>query len=677
MQAENDVLPLLEEDIMKTPLRILLILFLLTVTLGCISGPHPTTPSSQRRTTAPTQTSQTSENTKSTNVQPYGDWYHNSTKYFDVYYPKEVLEDPVLQSKLNMLLLGADSAYEGYSRLFGTRPQKAKIYLYPSEKALENITGKKALWFVDYKKREIHVALIKETGVYSSLDVASALLEYAAGRKLPDFIAVGFGVIDGGSIPISPQEKKTKYVSIEKLKSLNLRENYNETLYAEAGDLLWYIAAEYGPQALIEALRNGAISKINEKEFMESVASEQRKTAEIGETILNLNISLEKRNFEAVVDYNNITSQAYVSFWRTPRLNVEEIKVNGEDVDFVQGLMLVIPLKNFKNGSVEIKYTGDYSTMEKIAPQRGYIEGQITGDMAFLRMEFLRPMLKSLELFHVIEVRAKTDRGTVVGPGEEIAPGVWRIMFPHGFNGAIPVFVGDFKKVELMNGYLTVYYMGIDDETAERYANLTAEILNFGIEHFGRPGYGRVKVVYPKGINISSEMFNLLAYSYDPVRYKYGYSYEVAHWWVPGTIVFTANESQYWFNFAFPAYYSLKYAESISQRDYLALRNYYISFYNRITDYGKKDVPLTEVWKLGGVDLPLRYAVASYKGALVLEKLEEFTGREAFYKSLREFFEEYGFREGDLNDFVAILEKNSGKPVRELFQNLTTSTGLP
>ncbi|WP_456444176.1 hypothetical protein [Thermococcus sp.] len=67
----------------------------------------------------------------------------------------------------------------------------------------------------------------------------------------------------------------------------------------------------------------------------------------------------------------------------------------------------------------------------------------------------------------------------------------------------------------------------------------------------------------------------------------------------------------------------------------------------------------------------------AYRGALVLEKIEEFTGREAFYKSLREFFEEYRFREGGLNKFVAILEKNSGKPVRDRFQNLTTSIGLP
>ena len=659
---------------MKAPLRILLVLILLTATLGCISTSQSKTTSSQGSSETSTQAL---KNTSLTNLQIYRGWYHNSTKYFEIYYPKEVLEDPILQSKLNMLLLGADSAYASYSRLFGTRPQKAKIYLYPSEKALENTTGRKILWFVDYKRREIHVALINETGVYSLLDVDAALLEYAAGRKLPDFIAVGFGVLDAGRTPVSPQEKMAKYAGIEELESLHLRESYNRTLYAEAGDLLGYIADEYGPQALIKALEEGNIPKIDEKRLLESVTSDYMGTSKIGEIILNLNISLEKRNFEAVVSYNNVTSQAYVSFWRNPRLNVKEIKINGEDVDFVQGITLVIPLKDFKKGSVEIKYTGDYSTMEKIAPQRGYVEGQITGDMAFLRMEFLRPMLKSLELFHVIEIRVKADKGTVIGPGEEIAPGVWRITFPHGFNGAIPVFVGDFKRMELMNGRLTVYYMGIGDETAKRYANLTEEILSFGIEHFGKHGYRRVKVIYPKGINISSEMFDVLAYSYDPVRYKYGYSYEVAHWWVPGTVIFTSNASQYWFNFAFPAYFSLKYAENVSEKDYRALRSYYISFYNRTTDYGEKTVPLTGVWKLGGVNLARLYAIASYKGALVLEKIEEFTGREAFYKSLWEFFEEYRFREGNLNKFVAILEKNSGKPVKELFQNLTTSTGLP
>ncbi len=653
----------------NTLLGLFLVVVLLTSTLGCIS-------TSQQTATGTKTPATTTENAGSVGSQVYRNWYHNSTKYFEIYYPREVRDDPILQSKLNMLLLGADSAYESYSKLFGTRLQKAKIYLYPSEKALENTTERKVLWFVDYKRREIHVALINETGVYSILDVDAALLEYAAGRKLPDFIAVGFGAMDVGRTPVGSQEKMEKYVGLNKLKSLNLRGGYNAVLFAEANDLMEYIADEYGPLALVEVLKTGGIPEINWSDFMK-FATAPSGTAGIGVTTIDMNISLERRKFDAVVDYDNITSQSYVYFWRMPRLKVEDINVDNRSVGFIQGLSLVIPLKDFKNGSVEIKYTGEYSTMKKIAPQRGYVEGQIKSDIAFLRMGFLRPMLNSLELFHVITVRIKTDRGTVVGPGEEVAPGVWRITFPHGFNGVIPVFVGDFKRMELMNGRLTVYYMGIDNKTAKRYANLTEEILSFGIEHFGRQGYGRVKVVYPKGINISSEMFDILAYSYNPIRYKYGYAYEVAHWWVPGTVIFTANESQVWFNYAFPAYFSLKYAENVSKDDYIALRNYYISFYNRETDDGKKTAPLTEVWKLGGVDLALRYAIASYKGALVLEKLEDVTGKEAFYKSLREFFEEYRFRNGDLNGFVAILERNSGKPVGELFQNLTTSTGLP
>ena len=241
----------------KTLLGLLLIIALLTSTLGCISTSQQT--ATGTKTPAPT----TTENAGSAGSQVYRNWYHNSTRYFEVYYPKEVRDDPILQSKLNILILGADSAYESYSKLFGTRPQKARIYLYPSEKALENITGKNVLWFVDYKKKEIHVALINETGVYSILDVDAALLEYAAGRKLPDFIAVGFGAMDAGRTPVGPREKRERYVSLDKLESPNLRGGYNATLFAETNDLMEYIADEYGPLALVEVLKTGGIPKIN------------------------------------------------------------------------------------------------------------------------------------------------------------------------------------------------------------------------------------------------------------------------------------------------------------------------------------------------------------------------------------------------------------------------------
>ncbi|MCD6080272.1 MAG: hypothetical protein J7J54_02325, partial [Candidatus Omnitrophica bacterium] len=456
----------------------------------------------------------------------------------------------------------------------------------------------------------------------------------------------------------------------------DLRKEYNETLYAEAGDLLRYIADTYGPQALINTLKDGNIPTVNEKDFLEFLEVEDYETSNIEKTTILLNISMKQKKFEGPVIYSNVTSQPYIYFRRTPRINIKEIKVNGKNVNFIQSFTVIIPAKNFKKGNIEIKYSGDYSKIEKIAPKRGYIEGQIKEDIAFLRGTFLRPMLNSVELFNVIEVRAKTDKGTVIALGELISSNVWRISFPQGFSGVIPVFAGEFKKIELMNGYLTVYYMDIDDETAEKYANLTAEILKFGLKHFGKPGYEKVKVVYPKGISISSLMLDTLAYSHNPIRYKYGYAYEIAHWWVPGTVTFDTNMSQFWFNLAFPWYYSLKYAQNTSQESYRELRNYGISKYHEATRYGEKDVPLTEVWRVWRTDINLYYAVGAYKGALVLETLEEYAGREAFFQSLREFFEKYRFREGDLNDFAAILEKNS-KPVKELFQNLTTSTGLP
>lgn len=84
---------------------------------------------------------------------------------------------------------------------------------------------------------------------------------------------------------------------------------------------LRYIANKYGPQALIRVLKDGRIPKINEKRLMESITSKSGR-ADIGETILTLNITLEKRKFKAVVNYNNVTSHPYIFFRKTPRINV-------------------------------------------------------------------------------------------------------------------------------------------------------------------------------------------------------------------------------------------------------------------------------------------------------------------------------------------------------------------
>ncbi|WP_457753706.1 hypothetical protein [Thermococcus sp.] len=116
-----------------------LVFLIIGISFGCISGKY----TSSTSTIENIENIQTSESPQSINANAYKSWLHNSTKYFEIYYPEEVYKDPILQSKLNMLLLGADSTYESYSKLFGLKPQRAKIYLYPSKDSLKNITGKK------------------------------------------------------------------------------------------------------------------------------------------------------------------------------------------------------------------------------------------------------------------------------------------------------------------------------------------------------------------------------------------------------------------------------------------------------------------------------------------------------------------------------------------------------
>ncbi|NJF25553.1 M1 family metallopeptidase [Thermococcus sp. Bubb.Bath] len=312
--------------------------------------------------------------------------------------------------------------------------------------------------------------------------------------------------------------------------------------------------------------------------------------------------------------------------------------------------------------------------VRKVIPVEGHLESGFFGDSAFLRGFELFPMMAH-SLINRTTLTVHTEK-TTIAPGREVSPNEWVSDYPLDLNAPIvlPVFIGHFENISL--GNLTFYYSGISRETAEEYANITWRILQFGTERFGRPPYRRFKVVYAAGMeHMSSSMLDILAYNADIRRYLYGYTYEVAHWWVPGTVVFTGED--WWFNMAFPAYFSLEYAKTVSGEDYISLWNYYVDTYKKWTDYGKKEVPLVDVGNVYMSDIYLAYGVGAYKGALVLEKIENYTGREAFYAALREFFKENRFKEGNLDEFVKLLEQKSGKEVAPFFQNLTTSTGLP
>jgi hypothetical protein len=96
---------------------VMLLIFLIVGSLGCINSPSTPTSSPNSGTsqfsTIPSTSQHTTTSTPATSTgSPIpSSWLHNSTKYFEVCYPREVLENPVFHTKLNILILGADYTY--------------------------------------------------------------------------------------------------------------------------------------------------------------------------------------------------------------------------------------------------------------------------------------------------------------------------------------------------------------------------------------------------------------------------------------------------------------------------------------------------------------------------------------------------------------------------------------
>jgi hypothetical protein len=175
------------------------LVFLIVGSLGCINSPStPTSNPNSSTTPSTSQNTTTTTPATSTGSPVPSSWLHNSTEYFEIYYPKEVLENPYLHEKLNILLLGADYTYESFAKLFHREPKMARMFLYTSEDSLRNRTGEDSLWFVNHTSNEVHIVLLNVSSFCYAPELLPPIAELAAGEKLPDYLTVGLGALAFG-----------------------------------------------------------------------------------------------------------------------------------------------------------------------------------------------------------------------------------------------------------------------------------------------------------------------------------------------------------------------------------------------------------------------------------------------------------------------------------------------
>ena len=165
----------------------------------------------------------------------------------------------------------------------------------------------------------------------------------------------------------------------------------------------------------------------------------------------------------------------------------------------------------------------------------------------------------------------------------------------------------------------------------------------------------------------------------DPVNFDsypdFFIAHEVAHqWW--GQAIGWKNYHEQWLSEGFAQYFAALYAERrLSQN---VVNNVFRRMRQTAMSHSD-DGPIYLGYRLGHVQADPRVfrSILYNKGAMVLHMLRRTVGDEAFFRGLRDFYNEWKYKKAGTNDFQAAMEKASGRSLTRFFDGWVFNAALP
>ncbi|MEB2785909.1 M1 family metallopeptidase [Algoriphagus persicinus] len=212
----------------------------------------------------------------------------------------------------------------------------------------------------------------------------------------------------------------------------------------------------------------------------------------------------------------------------------------------------------------------------------------------------------------------------------------------------------------LMNNGVTVHHLYIpSNQTTRNWVKLmeyTPKAIEFMSEHFGQYPYKQYSVIQGGDRGMEYPMATLVTGGRNLNGLVGVMAHELAHSWFQG--VLATNESLYpWMDEGFTSYASALIMSAIYRPTENPLRGSYAGYY-RLVSSGKEEPMSTHS---DHYHANSAYSSAAYsKGAVFLAQMGYVIGNETRDKGMLSYWNTWGFKHPNVNDFIRIMEKESG-----------------
>ncbi|MGA8598721.1 MAG: M1 family aminopeptidase [Bryobacteraceae bacterium] len=242
------------------------------------------------------------------------------------------------------------------------------------------------------------------------------------------------------------------------------------------------------------------------------------------------------------------------------------------------------------------------------------------------------------------------------------------------FPGSLALVKGDGQKVS-SQGVTTNVYFRQHTNLAQNYGEETGKIMGVFTNDFGLAPQANLSLVEtvdggPNGYAAPGIVFLAPGSITNQVNQRLLADQLARQWW--GVLISSVNRNHLWITNGAARYAQVLYLEQTNGPGAIDsdIHNDYVEALT-ITD-----PPMLQAGRLEDYS-PEFWALTAAKGAAVLNMLRGVIGDQAFFKGLKAFIDQYGWKSVSSADFEKSMEQASGQDLRSFFIQWLESSGAP